>query len=373
MGVTAEITAVAVGIGVLGAVVGILVARRPKASASSIIVWSAIAVAAASMVGAVFVLATVPLAHFAVAHLLYLVAVVALPIVGLGWAAAWWRQRDRRPLAIGAVLLLLLVPFGVWATHVAPFRLREDRATLVLAPGRSIEQPLRIGVLSDLQNIGITGYEQTAVDRLMAQKPDVILIAGDLFQGNEDQFRATLPAYRELLGRLDAPGGVFLVRGDVDGESIVLLIEGTDIVLLDDEVTSTTVEGQRIVIGGVRLDYASPAAQRVYDDLEATTGEDPVLLLSHRPDSVRELPADSRVDLTVAGHTHGGQIAIPFFGPPVTLSGVPRSVGAGGLHEISGNAIYVSTGVGLERGRAPQIRLFTRPSFGIIEVTPSAR
>ena len=76
-----------------------------------------------------------------------------------------------------------------------------------------------------------------------------------------------------------------------------------------------------------------------------------------------------RVDLTVAGHTHGGQIALPFLGPPVTLSDLPRSVGAGGLHEVDGNPIYVSTGIGLERGSAPQVRFLTQPSFGIIDIT----
>ena len=83
--------------------------------------------------------------------------------------------------------------------------------------------------------------------------------------------------------------------------------------------------------------------------------------MSHRPDTVLELPPDSRVDLTVAGHTHGGQIVLPGFGPLVTLSDVPRSVARGGLHTVDGNRIYVSPGVGLQRGQAPQVRLFSPP------------
>ncbi|MDE0223120.1 MAG: hypothetical protein OXJ90_27900, partial [Spirochaetaceae bacterium] len=53
------------------------------------------------------------------------------------------------------------------------------------------------------------------------------------------------------------------------------------------------------------------------------------------------------------------------------LTGVPRHVAAGGLHELYGTPIYVSTGVGRERGNAPQLRLGVRPSIGIIDLVPS--
>ncbi|WP_421118911.1 metallophosphoesterase [Aquihabitans daechungensis] len=370
MGVTAELTTIAIGVGVLGAAAAVVSARSESRSSSSVVVRTGIAVAGLGLAGAVLTLAIVPVAAFAVAHLLYLLAVVSLPIVGVGFAVAWVRGRGRRALGVTAVALLLLAPLGIWATHVAPFRLREDRASLALRPGRSLDRPLRVGVLADLQTIGVTEYERSAVDRLMAREPDVILIAGDLFQGNGEQFARTLPAYRAMLGRLRAPGGVYVVRGDVDGDGFDQLIEGTGIEILDDEVTTAEVGDQRVVIGGVRLDYQSESAQAVYDELEAVRGDEPVLLLSHRPDSVLELRPSSRVDLTVAGHTHGGQIALPIVGPPVTLSSVPRAVGAGGLHEVAGNAVYVSTGVGLERGQAPQIRFLTRPSFGVIDLLP---
>jgi predicted MPP superfamily phosphohydrolase len=48
------------------------------------------------------------------------------------------------------------------------------------------------------------------------------------------------------------------------------------------------------------------------------------------------------------------------------MSDVPRNVARGGLHQIDGNAIYVSNGVGLERARAPQVRLFSPPSVGLL-------
>ena len=83
-----------------------------------------------------------------------------------------------------------------------------------------------------------------------------------------------------------------------------------------------------------------------------------------------ELLPQSRIDLVVSGHTHGGQIVVPFFGPIMTLSHVPRSVAAGGLHQIDGNYIYVSRGVGCERMQAPRIRFLCPPEISLLTLKP---
>ena len=90
------------------------------------------------------------------------------------------------------------------------------------------------------------------------------------------------------------------------------------------------------------------------------------VLLSHRPDTVLELPEASRVDLTVAGHTHGGQVVLPLVGPLVHNTAVPRDAARGGLHEVDGNALYIGPGVGLVRGLAPQVRFLSRPAVAIL-------
>jgi predicted MPP superfamily phosphohydrolase len=73
-----------------------------------------------------------------------------------------------------------------------------------------------------------------------------------------------------------------------------------------------------------------------------------------------------RIDLALAGHTHGGQVVVPFFGPLLTLSDVPRHVAAGGVHELGPVRVHVSRGVGMERGSAPQIRFFCPPEICLL-------
>jgi uncharacterized protein len=126
--------------------------------------------------------------------------------------------------------------------------------------------------------------------------------------------------------------------------------------------------GDRLVsVAGIKLDYRSAEAGRTLARLEQARGEGDIrIALAHRPDAVRRLSADTRVDLTVAGHTHGGQVQLPVVGPLTIASRLPRVVGAGGLHELDGRWIYVSRGVGAERGQAPRLRLGAVPEVSLI-------
>lgn len=367
---TAGLTIVAVAAGLLVAGTVVWGARAGRIGRAAGLVLVAAAVGA---VGTFVWLVTQPLVAFHLVHLAYLVGVVTVPMAAVGCiVGALVGSEGRRALLGVGALGVLPALVGLHATHVAPFDLREDQVELPVAPERRVAEPVRVGVLSDLQLTTVTGYEEDAIERLLAAEPDVILIAGDFHQGDRGEFEATLPRYRELLTSLDAPGGVYGVRGDVDGAELDVLLEGTGVRLLDDEVERIELDQGAIVLGGVRLDRSSPSARAVLDDLAASPADELAILLAHRPDPVLDLPPDSRIDLTVAGHTHGGQVALPVLGPITVLSAVGRDVGAGGLHEVAGNPIYVSTGIGLERGGAPQVRILTRPSYGVVDLVPGS-
>lgn len=311
-------------------------------------------------------------------NLAYVDLVVLLPAIGAVLLLAERPIVGRRPLLrlsrstrLAAMAALAMAFVGVYASWIEPFRLRVESASLEVSDRRAGRSAIRLGVMTDLQTDRITDHERRAVDALMAQHPDLILIPGDVFQGTAEEFEANRPALRELLGRLHANGGVFLVLGDVDGPGDHLrdLIEGTDIRLLVNEVARVEVRDRRLTIGGIELNYFDDAAHRTVERLETEPGADDIrIVLAHRPDVILGMRPDSRVDLVVAGHTHGGQIVIPVFGPPMTLTDVPRSVAAGGLHRLDGNAIYVGRGVGHERGQAPRIRFLCPPEVAVVDL-----
>ncbi|MGN6692931.1 MAG: metallophosphoesterase, partial [Aquihabitans sp.] len=300
-------------------------------------------------------------------HLAYLLVGIAVPAVALAVVVAAAVRGATWPVWAVSVVLLLPAPVTWYGTHVAPFRLGVERAEVQLPEARAGSDPIRVGVLSDLQTTRITSYEEEAVTRLLSLRPDVILLPGDVFQGTERQFQEQLPAFRRLLGRLEAPGGVYAVRGDTDkGDMLDQLVAGTDIEILDDRIVNVEVGDRHLRIGGNVLLWADRPAVRSRYDLLASNTRTVRILLSHRPDVALLLPHDSGVDLTVAGHTHGGQVSLPVLGPIYTFSFVSRSVARGGLHDVNGNELFVSSGVGMARFDAPQVRLGTRPAVGLV-------
>ena len=294
---------------------------------------------------------------FGVAHVVWLDLVVVAPLAG---AALLVIGRAR---ALGAVALIA-APVGAYASFVEPARLVTERATVDVARERDGRGQVRIGVVADLQFEHVGAHERDAVARVMRERPDLILLPGDFHQG--DALDAELPAIRELLGGLRAPAGVFAVQGDAESvPELMRVLEGTGVVPLVDETRETRVRDRTLRILGVRRDFAGETAR----DFEREPGERDVrILLAHRPDVVLELSPRTRVDLVVAGHTHGGQVQLPLIGPLVTFSEVPRDVAAGGLHVLDGRRVYVSRGVGVERGEAPRLRLGAVPDVSVVTI-----
>jgi predicted MPP superfamily phosphohydrolase len=311
---------------------------------------------------------------FGLVHLVYLDLLLVPPLVALAAylvdrrrGASW----TRHPLAAVATgLIAAATPVtGAYATFVEPFDLRLEITHIPLAPARRPSRPIRVGVLADIQTAHVTAYEHAAVDRLMAEHPDVILLPGDLFHGGPGTLDAELGALRALMGKLSAPGGVFFVLGDAErgrARDVPRIFAGTAVQVLVNQAHRTVIHGRAVTIAGVQLDWRAPAARALMASLEAPGGDDLRILVSHRPDPVLAMPRPTRVDLVVAGHTHGGQVRLPLLGPPVILSRVPRAVGGGGYHLVGGRPIYVSRGVGHEGGQAPRIRFLCPPEASLL-------
>lgn len=355
------------------------VGRKPSDPAGPVPLTLADAALAACATGALLVLevlAGLTRNPFGLIRLVYLHGVVLAPALALlALILAAWRKNGRRPFALSravttlAILTLTVIPVGVYATFIEPFRLQLETATVVTRAGRDPGGEIRIAVLADIQTNHVGEHERRAVELALAQHPDIILLPGDLWQSEHLPTPDDVAALRDLLGRLHAPGGVWFVQGNCDSPAwIADLLAGTPVSMLYNRVVRVHVQGHQITIGGVELEHTYAAAT-IIRELETAPGSgDLRILLAHYPDNIRYLHPDSRIDLVVAGHTHGGQVVIPGLGPPMTLTRVPRTVAAGGLHRLNGNAIYVSRGVGCERGKAPRIRFFCPPEVSLITI-----
>lgn len=335
--------------------------RFPAWSVLLVLAWLAV-VAAVELV----VLGAIGRSVFLWIHLRYLDLLLIVP----GCAA--FLLAGCRPLGAATKALVAValagVPLILYGTFVEPHRLIVEELEVELGtPGHA---PLKVALLADLQAREVTARERDVIARTLAAAPDLILISGDWQHADSHAaYLRELPAFRELLAELEAPLGVYFVKGNTDPrEHLTALTAGTGVQVLDDELTLLDHDGRRIALGGLDLvSYRQPAGRALVQALERTEA-DLRLLLAHKPDAVFAMREESPIDLLFAGHTHGGQVVVPFFGPPITLSAVPRRIARGGLHELDGRRVYVSRGIGLERGPAPPVRFLAPPELTLLTI-----
>lgn len=312
---------------------------------------------------------------FLAVNIVYCAVAIVTPLLGLVFLLLA-RRRGATPLArFSAFLALAIAPVAVYATCIEPFRLVTEHTRIPVAAHAKLARPITIAVLSDMQMLEVSEHEREAIRMAMAEKPDLILIPGDMTQVGRAGLPQIRAAFHELVAPLSAPLGVFAVHGDCEtADDARALLEGTRIRLLVDECVHLENGDTSLWLCGLENGFGSKRSLEAlaqYDALDA--GGELRLVLAHRPDVALTLGPQSRTDLLVCGHTHGGQVQLPFFGPPFILSQVPRSVGAGGLHVIDGHALYVSRGVGWEHGHAPRVRFNCRPEVSLLTLVPDAQ
>ncbi len=297
----------------------------------------------------------------------------------LAVGAAWiWRGSWRLGAGLNGLLAITLLTTAYHIWLIEPTWLEVTRAEIASS---KIERPLRIVVIADLQTEDFGEYEQGVLRLAFAEKPDVILWAGDYVQSpmpNEQ--------YRKINEFLKAnpyapPLGAYAVAGNVDSPQWPTMFEGTDVVVVH--------QTEAFMLGGVRLTclslgdsynglfdlLARDIPVRAAIEASAASASDQSgstayhIIVGHVPNFAR---GRNDGDLLLAGHTHGGQVRIPGIGPLIANCWVPRSWASGTTELGDGRRLIVSRGIGMERGEAPQIRFFCRPQLLVIELLPES-
>jgi len=257
--------------------------------------------------------------------------------------------RDRR-LMLAVLSIALAGGCAVYAFLVEPARL-----VLRTQAVRALGLPsLRLGLLSDL-HAGAPFIDEAkirlVVDRMNAGKPDLIFLLGDYLiggrTGNKVLGGQPMPPAEigRLLAGLRAPRGVFAVLGNhdwwTDAPGMRRALAEARIQVLDDQAVKNDGVGGSVWLAGIADQMeGNPDPQKVVD---AIPPGEPILAFTHNPDVFPRIPA--RVALTLAGHTHGGQVWLPFVGALIVPSRHGQRYVAG-LVAHAGHQIFVTTGIG---------------------------
>jgi len=197
---------------------------------------------------------------------------------------------------------------------------------------------------------------QDVVDIANAAKPDVIALLGDYatsFRRTPSMsrmwYRIALNAMASVCEGFRTRDGVIAVLGNhdyyADAEHVQRWLRGIGADVLVNEARLIDRGGSRLRIAG--MDDVIEGALDVRAG--CTVGEElPTIVLTHHPDAILHLASDVRIDVMLAGHTHGGQVVIPGYGAVLTMSRVCRRRTASGWVPNDRAALYVSRGVGAQ-------------------------
>ena len=234
------------------------------------------------------------------------------------------RVTRRRVLAGAAGLFGLSAGTAVYAAAIEPDGLIVTRYAPAL-PGWPKGRKLSVTVIADLHAGGPDmqlEHIRRIVDRASALQSDIVLLLGDFIASY--RFAITKvpdPVWAAELARLKAPLGTWAILGNHDWwhdlKGVRSALAGVNIPVLENDAVPLGPAGQRFWLAGIGDQLAIPLGHGRYrgvDDLPLTLSriktDDPVLLMVHEPDIFPRVP--ERVALTLAGHTHGGQIRVPF-------------------------------------------------------------
>jgi predicted MPP superfamily phosphohydrolase len=277
--------------------------------------------------------------------------------------AKWQLTRRQFISGVTAGPLLAVSATAAYATLIAPqnYEITETDVFLTNLPERF--EGFRITQLTDIHHSRIVDLAevQRVVTLANETKPDLIVLTGDY----TTSYRRYIEPCAEVLAGLKAPEGVWAVLGNHDHYT-------------DPELTTRALLRNRIpVMNNLNtvLRRGADAIQLAGIDDWSWNGTDwkrafygvneslPLVLLSHQP-SVLDLDVSKKAALIISGHTHGGQIKLPFIGAPARFATIDLKY-ANGLFQRDQTQLYVSRGTGVI---GLPVRLGVRPEIAVLRL-----
>lgn len=292
--------------------------------------------------------------------------------LGFPFLLVWLARRGGR-LALG-LGMLSVVPWalGVWAFFIEPETLTVRHVTVESEAWAGA--PLRIGLMSDT-HVGSPHMSPRRLKRIIArmnaQRPDLVVLLGDYVGGHDPADQRPAAERAEIMAGLDAfrglksPLGTYAVLGNHDSwydeVAVATRLDAAGVEVLQNQSVWVPAPGGVFTLAGVADMHSRRMETSVAEALRGVAKGRSTILMTHWPDVFEQAPRD--VALTVAGHSHCGQVAPPLMGRPFSASpGAARW--PCGAYLVDGRNLYVTGGLGtsvvpMRIGAPPEIVILT--------------
>lgn len=223
------------------------------------------------------------------------------------------------------------------------------------------QESFRIVQISDLHCDKKPLSENSMVEIINGLEPDIIVFTGDAVN-----VPSALPLFKETMNNLKASLSKVAVYGNWETQHWPGLdyYSETDIKLLDAETVELLKNSETITVTG--LNCAKPMlAESIFRKLSSDHFN---MFLYHYSDLVEDIDKYN-IDLYLCGHTHGGQVALPFYGALITLSKFGKKYESG-MYSVGDTILYVNRGIGMDSFPAPRMRFLAKPEITVFDIIP---
>lgn len=224
-------------------------------------------------------------------------------------------------IIIGAIILALFVTLVIWGVYCD----NTIAITNYSVNNTKNDAKLKFVVITDLHNKEYGEKNADLAELVKEQNPDFIAVCGDMVN-RSDPDTTKMKNVLEKLADI-APTYCCLGNHERDnaaefGTDFKSEIDSTGAVLLDDEYIKFTKNGKSVLIGGMSdypyYEFYTPEddvpSRTLWEEFAEKAKDNFTILLHHQPEYIAEDAKKTDIDLIVCGHTHGGQIQLPFIG-----------------------------------------------------------
>lgn len=268
---------------------------------------------------------------------------------------------------IAAVLIAAFLLITAYAYFIEPRRLVISEAILKVPHWSKELNGFKIVAISDI-HAGSNSITEERLQKIAeaanAQNPDVIVLLGDYvsqIRGMRGPLKMPIEVIAENLKGMRAKYGIYAVIGNHDHwyneAKCREAFEKAGFKVLENEMASINLNRKTISLIGIE-DFWKRYKVDIKDQLSDINPQENIIGITHNPDSFDQTP--DALSLLIAGHTHGGQVNIPFYGPPILVA---KSEYTRGHIEKDGKNLYVTSGIGTS---GPPVRFGVPPEIAVI-------
>jgi uncharacterized protein len=256
----------------------------------------------------------------------------------------------------------------IYAFWIEPYQIRVTNQILETTklPTGSRFRLLHLGDLH-LERYSV---REDRLNKLIAElSPEAILFSGDYLCLSSVRDPQAFTDLKQVLQEWKAPLGAYGVTGSpaVDlPENFPSLLDGTPVQLLNNKIVTLKKDGAVIEVLGLECTHMPHEDHPRLQAMLAECAPGFRILLHHSPDLAPQIQ-DMHIDLQLAGHTHGGQVCLPFIGPIFTGSLYGLTFKSGRYH-LKNLTLFITRGIGLEGLSAPRVRFLCPPEIVLWDI-----